>query len=131
MGFSHPYSVRWNISPFAKRGEKQDQATRLIAAYSCAAPIALRSNGIARFSYYFGNGDGDGGPDGGGGDGGGGGGGGGGGAGATTNNHTYGDGDGDGDGILRAEGQNFAAHSGGWRPQPRHWLGAKQRRRWE
>ena len=84
---------------------------------------------MARFSYYFG--DGDDGPDGGGGDGGGGGdddd------AGATTNNHTYGDGDGDGDddGILRAEGQNFAAHSGGWRPQPRHWLGAKQRRRWE
>ena len=78
---------------------------------------------MARFSYYFGDG-GDGGGDGGGDDDGGddddd--------AGATTNNHTYGD----GDGILRAEGQNFAAHSGGWRPQPRHWLGAKQRRRWE
>ena len=86
---------------------------------------------MARFSYYFG--DGDDGPDGGGDDGGGDDDDGDGDAGATTNNHTYGDGDGDGDGdgILRAEGQNFAAHSGGWRPQPRHWLGAKQRRRWE
>jgi len=85
---------------------------------------------MARFSYYFGDGD-DGPDDGGGDDGGGDDDDGDGDAGATTNNHTYGDGDGDGDGILRAEGQNFAAHSGGWRPQPRHWLGAKQRRRWE
>ena len=34
MGSIHRYGVRWNISPFVKRGENQDQANKLTATYS-------------------------------------------------------------------------------------------------